>query len=440
MSKYLAVFFIINLLCHNAWASYSDHVSASSQALGIGGQGNIVSANANTNFYLPAALQKGHKIQFELNTFATTYNLKPIRNIVIENSVNTENGEEKIGDISNDYENLYFSTLHLSLPIRDINGSINLSVLSPFPYLAYFDTGDPHTPEYALIKARTRRPQGQLNFAYSLSEDFSFSIGAHIGAKVDSQIFTKAAVNNEGETVLYSFASASGEVTPQISPIISFFYKNNNSYFGLYYQHELETGLKVDLTADEISTGIIFDSIIESVLYYDPPLYRFIYNQKLSESFTFFSTIEYQVWKSYQTPKIEITQLAIMTGSNDFEVLSLKNTISPRLGIQYQLSDSFNLKFGVAYKQSPFTGDFSGAGNTIHSDSYTISLAPEYQFNYLDKEFTTNLAVSYEAFENMNVTKSSGQENGQSGRKIGAPGYAIGGNFMTVSLGVNVRL
>ena len=150
------------------------------------------------------------------------------------------------------------------------------------------------------------------------------SIGAHVAAKAESLIFfTKAAVNNEGETTLYTYARANGEVSPKLAPILSVSYRKENYQYGISYQGELESSLKVDLTADEISTGIIFDSIIESILYYDPPTLRTQGSFAINDRFSLHASVNYYLWKEYQTPKINITQLAVMTGAFNYETLEL---------------------------------------------------------------------------------------------------------------------
>ena len=421
-------------------ASFLEDFGASTQALGLGGQSNLLKTRAANNYYLPASLAHNTNILIEASSFLNLYNIEPISNIVVENSINTESGDEKIGSVANDFSNLIVNSLHLSLPIQKINGSINISVLGPFPYAAQFDSGDPYLPEYSLLKSRPRRPQGMFNFSYALTPSFGFSIGAHVAVKAESNIFTKAAVNNEGETTLYTYASANGEVTPRLAPILSFTLRKEDYQFGLSYQGELESSLKVDLTADEISTGIIFDSIIESIFYYDPQTLRSQGSFSINDRFSLHASINYYLWKEYQTPKINITQLAVMTGTYNYETLELRNTISPKLALTYGLLENLDLNFGLSYEQSPIKGDFSGNGNTIHSDSYTISFSPSSSFLLFGLDLDASFAVSHKIMKKQNVSKTSGQENGQPGRKIGAPGYKIGGNITTVSFGLGVKI
>jgi long-subunit fatty acid transport protein len=423
-----------------AFSSFLENFGASTTSLGLAGQSNLSSPDASTNYYLPAALAYSNTLQIEGASFVNVYNIKPITNIVLENSINTESGDEKIGTINNDFSNLYINAVHLSLPIERVRGSVNISMITPFPYAAQFDSGDPYSPEYALIKARPRRPQGFFNFAYAYNDFIALSLGAHLGAKAESSIFTKAAVNNEGGAILYTYASGSGEVIPKLAPIASLYLNLNNVKVGLYYQGKMDSSLKVDLTADEISTGIIFDSIIETVLYYDPETIKAQISWQASESTALHSSINYYNWKGYQTPKINITQLAVMTGTYDYENLQLRNTITTKLGATYRFNDNFTFNFGASYDQSPIDSDFSGNGNTIHADNYTVALSPSYDFDLFSYRIKTSLGLSYQMLKETNVIKKTGQENGQSGRKIGAPGYKIGGNIYTASLGIGVSI
>ena len=89
---------------------------------------------------------------------------------------------------------------------------------------------------------------------------------------------------------------------------------------------------------------------------------------------------------------------------------------------------------------SRLDSDFSGNGNTIHADNYTVALSPSYDFDLFSYRIKTSLGLSYQMLKETNVIKKTGQENGQSGRKIGAPGYQIGGNIYTASLGIGVSI
>mgnify|MGYP002880405245 CR=1 FL=1 len=424
----------------SAAASFVEDFGASAASLGRAGMANLIYPSASANYYLPASLAYNTDLKLEASSFVNTYEIKPIENIVIENSINTESGEEKIGSVSNNFSNLITNSVHFSLPLKKLDGTLNISISSPFPYAGQFDSGDPYTPEYSLLKARPRRPQAFLNLAYQISPKFSFSLGGHLGAKVDSSIFTKAAVNNEGETTLYTYASGSGEVSPKFSPIFSIFYNGEVVKLGFSYQGEMESSLKVDLTADEISTGIIFDSIIESVLFHDPETLKLQASYELTKNILLHSSINYYNWSKYQTPKINIIQLAIMTGTFNYEKLELRNTFSPKFAFTYILNSYLSLNGGLAYDQSPLESNFVGNGNTIHSDLYTISFSPEFEAKIADTWIKASLGLSYKKLKDRTIVKSSGQENGISGRKIGAPGYNIGGNIKTISLGIELNI
>ena len=431
---------LIILFSSPTFANFFEDFGASASTLGLAGQANLENPSAASNFYNPASLGFNKNLKVEISSFANFYNIKEISNIVIENSINTESGDEKIGSISNEFSNLYMNAFHVSIPIPQIKSSLNISAALPFPYVAQFDSGDPYTPEYSLLKARPRRPVGNLNLSIGVKQNFAISIGAHLGAKAESEIFTKAAVNNEGETTLYTFASGNGEVAPKFSPIISLFYKWKEINFGFYYQGQLDSNLKINLTADEISTGIIFDSIIESILYYDPATYRVQTSFKFKEKFIAHASLTFQQWKNYSTPKINVTQLAIMTGTHNYETLDLKNTLSPKIAIQYLLRDQLHLSIGLSYKPSPLKGDFSGSGNTIHSDIYGFNISPAFNFKMFNKNFTLCSTLGLEYLKNKKVTKTDDQENGQLGRKIGAPGYEIGGTITTASVGLQLEI
>ena len=89
------------------------------------------------------------------------------------------------------------------------------------------------------------------------------------------------------------------------------------------------------------------------------------------------------MWEKFQAPKINIKPLAIMEGTFDYEKVQFKNTISPRLAVTYAFNGRFKINAGLSYKPSPINSEFSGSGNTIHSDIYGVSISPEMNIELL---------------------------------------------------------
>ena len=433
---------LLIFLSSSVYASFLEENGASASSLGLAGQTNLVDQKASANYYLPASLAFNKELIFEASTFGSIYKIKPINNIVVENSINTESGEEKLGDVSNDFSELLLNSLSFSLPLLHYNSTVNLTIITPYPSIAEFDTGDPYSPEYVFLKARPRRPQAFFNIAFGIKENIALSVGAHFGVKVDAELFTKAAVNNdeEEESTLYTYASARGEAAPKLAPVLSAYYSGERLKAGLTYMRNLDSNLTVNLTADEISTGIIFDSIIENVVYSDPTTLKLQSSFIFSDRLVAHGSLTYQLWKKFQTPKINIKPLAIMEGTFDYEKVQLRNTISPRIAMTFAINEKIKLNAGLSYKPSPIDSDYTGSGNTIHSDIYGIAISPEMNVELMKKVFNLNFSVAHEVLESVSVTKTVGQENGENGRKIGAPGYKIGGNITTISFGVGVNI
>ena len=64
----------------------------------------------------------------------TVFNFEPIKNIVNQNSSNSATNSN--GDVDTDYSDLFMSSIHLVLPIRELSGAIGVSVFAPMFYLA----------------------------------------------------------------------------------------------------------------------------------------------------------------------------------------------------------------------------------------------------------------------------------------------------------------
>ena len=143
------------------------------------------------------------------------------------------------------------------------------------------------------------------------------------------------------------------------------------------------------------------------------------------------------MWSGYKTPIIDVTKNGgVIVPSTNYEKILTRDTINPRLGIKFNLTDRWSTLLGAQYRMTPLKGDFSGSGNSIDVNTKIATTGFQYRMVIWSKDVHLGSAFQYHHLETKKVTKTAGQENGSAGNKLGAPGYEIGGFILTANLGV----
>jgi long-subunit fatty acid transport protein len=149
-----------------------------------------------------------------------------------------------------------------------------------------------------------------------------------------------------------------------------------------------------------------------------------------------FASLEYQLWSGYSPPTIYLKKTGgVIVSSSNYERIQIRDTINPRIGVKFNLTDRWSTGAGLGYRMTPLKGDFSGSGNSIDSNTYIMSTGLQYRIVIWSKDVSLGTSLEYQQLQTKHVTKSSGQEDGQAGEKIGAGGYDIGGYALAASFG-----
>lgn len=436
MTKFLIIFF--SLFSLNIFASFPETFGASYSTSMIGNQSNLDPNDPSNNYYAPALLAFTQRVNVLMQATSSATHFDPIKNVAITNSTNSTSGTT-YGSVNTDYPKYYGAGLHFGLPIgypeKGTIGTLGLSVNLPIGSIIETNSGNPFLPEYVMYRSRYQRTSIYLNFAHKSSEEFAWSLGGILGFQASADVSTNLSLN--GNTY-GSWAQAKTKINPSIGAIASVAYKFTPDMTGYFaFQQEMKSNLDAHATGEitNPSTGL-FDANIKSVIFYDPYTFRLGSNFKIS-SLELFGGLEYQMWTNYQPPTIKIVKNGgVVAASDSHEHLQTKDTINPRIGARYHFTDRISLGAGLMYRQTPLEGEFSGSGNSIDTNAYIISTGFNYRMVVWSKDVTIGGSLEYHQLENRHVTKTSGQENGNAGVKLGAPGYDIGGYILSSALGI----
>jgi long-subunit fatty acid transport protein len=210
----------------------------------------------------------------------------------------------------------------------------------------------------------------------------------------------------------------------------------DHSKFYFSYQQEMKSNLHAGVSGEINNPSLaLFESGIDSVIFYDPHTFR------LGSSYDFgdtelFGAVEYQLWSNYKPPTIYITKTGgVIVPSSNYEKIKVRDTINPRTGLKIAFGNRWSAGLGLGYRMTPLKGDFSGSGNSIDSNAYILSSGLQYRIVIWSKDVTLGTSLEYQQLQKKTVTKTTGQEDGSSGPKIGAGGYEIGGYVLSAALG-----
>lgn len=432
---YALLLLILLLASPLTYSSFGDFFGASPGTTALGGQYNGIINDAANNYYAPAMLAFGNKIGVNASATSMKHDFEDIPSVVIKNDTNHAYGTQS-GPVKTDYSDYRASTVHLSFPLKPrLNGTFALSFFSPLGDLIEVNTGSAFLPEYVMYRSRYRRTSLHLNYAHIINDNFSFSIGSLLGFQVGAQMNTQASLNGSS---FGSSAAAQAKVSPALGAIVSLGMKHSLGHAYFTYNQEMKSKLDASVTGDTSDPPIPFDILASSMSFYDPHVFRIgtTVNSMLGTS-SF--SLEYQMWSNYQTPIVRITQKVSIKSSDNREVVETENILIPKVGQLFNITDRFDLMLGAAYRPTPIKGDFSGAGNSVDTNSFIFSGGSNFRISVMKQMIELSAIGGVHLLEKKTVIKSPNQENGSAGTKLGGPQYDIGGQVYFASLGIRTE-
>ncbi|MBC7538593.1 MAG: hypothetical protein H7281_07220 [Bacteriovorax sp.] len=426
----------IVLLClfNKAEASYPEMFGASFSTTAIGNQSTLDPNDPSNNYYSPAILGFSDKVNILMQATSTATSFNRMPNITVTNNTNSSSAPTT-GSVENNYSNFYGGGLHLALPIGYQHlGTLGVSVFLPIGNLMETNSGNPFLPEYVMYRSRYRRTSIYLNFARKWSDDLAWSLGTIVGFQASADVKTNLSLNG---AAYGSWGQARSKIAPSLGVIASVIKKFDNSKIYFTYQQEMKSNLHAGVSGEINNPGLaLFESAIDSMIFYDPHTFRLgsSYNLGTAE---LFAGIEYQLWSGYKPPTIYISKIGgVIVSSNNFERIVIRDTINPRVGVKINLTERWSTGFGFGYRMTPLKGDYSGSGNSIDSNTYVLSTGLQYRIVIWSKDVNLGTSLEYQELEKKHVTKTTGQEDGTAGPKIGAGGYDIAGHIIAASFGI----
>jgi hypothetical protein len=438
-------------LVAGAEASIADRYGLTSESAALGGAragaGEFSSASSVEN---PSQLSLDPagpgRVRFHWGVLYSAPRFADIRGVVVANAVNSDTsaGAEDVRDVDTTYPVTFGQSVGFSIQSARSERRWGFGAVAylPLDRLALVDSGQPYEPEYVLHRS-TQRPDFRFAFSGLLSSELAFGAGLAIGTKLDSS--TTVFLNQGAGTSSWMRISAS--LKTKATPYLGLSWKASDSLrLGLNWRFassQPET-LNVRATARAIGnvSALDFSYPAISTMYYDPATLEVGGKWDYAGGRALYFQADWQRWSSFESPALVIQDpwTSSCTGGGcggvDFSPgrdLSrpTRDLVVPRIGHSWSIGDG-ELRAGYLYRPGIYRDLPIGAGNTLDPDEHRWSAgygAAFDSFFAFDAPGRLDFHASWSLYPKARVEKSPGDENGATpGRKVGDPGYDVGGH------------
>ena len=346
-------------------------------------------------YYNPGALILSHHLNMLAGFSFADYQLE----------FDSQNGSfddeaERIDDLS--AFNLGFST---TIPFRDEphRFAVGLSFFLPSRNVGRITARAPTTrPEFSQYGKRQDRIQAYLAGALKVTDTLFVGAGFQFFADAKGRADVDAA---SGIGVSEFDFDLSGD----ISPVFGVYYMPTDNFtIGATYRGEISFKLDFDVTA----FGAIPAASIEVITLFNPDQYAVGVSWNPTDSLFFALDVTYLAYSSFRDP--------FLSNNGSREVLAFDDIVVPRLGVEYFLTEDYNLALrgGIFYRPSPVP-EQDGNRNLIDSDKLVLCSGVGYTFTLDDPELrsdqvgsadpvtiTVNLLAQLHLHDKISVSKS----------------------------------
>jgi hypothetical protein len=309
---------------------------------------------------------------------------------------------------------------------------LGFSFVAPFPEVAQIDSGPILLPHHPWYEDSLHKTEFRTTMAQKWSQEWSSALSLNILWNADAQTDMITGINS---STTHSQGRIQAELKPTVSINLSLLYHlNTENDFLLEYASEVSQELTNHVTGTAPlggSTSVNYSFEMKSLMAYEPLRLKITWAQK-----NLALALTYEDWSGYTPSDLTILKtLGIIQGSERYETVTGKKIVSPTAGYTWLL-DHWNHTLSYRYLPKVFTIDQHLGGNTLDNNKHALGYTAEYFFNS-SKDQSLSFGCQYHYLVKESSVKSSGQENGEAGVKIGSPGYNSQGYFLALALGLN---
>lgn len=437
MGTITAIIFLLFL--NTTQASLSNQIGSSTTLASL----NLLMSGFSSNdtasqSQQPALLSNIDKSKHAIYTFLALSNFAKTDNIALQNEA-TSGVSTIYGKYDPNPRNQLMLSYHYSTPMSHywFAKSFGLTFIAPIPELLMIDTTSSFLPKYYWYDSRINKTELLLHFVQKLNDTFSSSISLMTQWNLEGQ--------SEVTAGLPSGAPSSGRIQSKVRaklyPQLSILQKKTNYLLNASWQPHSKQKLenvvigKAPLGGNS-TVDYAFTMLAQN--HFEPEQVKIDFTYLNSDQFHLLLGVTYQNWSSYQSNRLLImnAQGAIIN-SNEFEIIKGKSIFSPAIGFEY--AKNFDTIWSLSYRFRPqvLELDHAQSGNTLDQDTHIAGFGWKSKVQIGEESMEFSTGVQYHYLPSKQIAKSTSQEDGTPGVKIGSPNYKMGGSFMLFGLGLN---
>ncbi|MBL7717146.1 MAG: hypothetical protein JNL01_16905 [Bdellovibrionales bacterium] len=456
MEKLVRLLGVLNLgltFTTSAWGNLLENVGASSSSAamaGISAQGPGSQTAALSNpALLSGSSNRTERLKLQFSVVSLVPSFDPINNVVTANDYATGTSTPTIvGNVDNDYKTTLGTILSANYRFGE-NQKWGAGIFAYIPTLQMFysDSGEAYVPEYILHRSRTQRPQIALGAARSLSSSFSVGFGGQVAYSLTGNGNVLLSQSGSNPSAMRFSAS----MKPLLQPYVGAAWEPSAKLAtGLVFRFPRTSDINFTLNSGARVLGSLgaldFNLKAAAAMSYDPMSIELAQTLKLTDTLTTIAQLDVQFWDKFEPSAMNIecsSNCIVVVNPSKNPAFDFRNIVIPRLGLEWK-RPKWTFRSGYAYRPGIIAqGALSGAGNLLDPSRHTISAGAGFtgaKFLEFDAPYTLDFHVQYQSLVSEKVTKTSGNEVGAAGSKIGSPGYTVGGKLFGAGLSLTLQI
>jgi len=350
----------------------------------------------------------------------------PITNIVINSPVISGVSGPVVGNYDASVPDGFGQWLGVEYLVTPFwNLTVGAAAFLPLNGLAQLDTGPIYQPSYVLYGSSWQVPKVVLSAGVQPAPWLRFGLGASVNfaATANVDLYLQASDGTASDQRVQEV------LTPTIAPLMGLDIDTGFGHVGLTVRAQSVTTVTLNTSASarvfgDLQAAIDFGYLSTASLDFEPWSFELGYRfPELAGLITPMIQVSYQMWKEMQLPEASINNSSQFQPTLTPDVV-FQDIFVITAGAEFRIG-SVIARIGYTYRPSIFADLPSDVGNLIDPDRHLVGLGVSIP---LTDKLTLDVDGQFQYLVPDNVVKTPGDEFGnESGEKIGAPGYPIGG-------------
>ena len=400
-----------------------------SRASAMGNAYTSVATGPFAFYYNPPSSFFSPGVEIGFGSLVGIPRLAPIKNPVVLETAETGDAKS-VGQVDVNYDSTIGAVFGLSLPLRKTYPRVGFGLTGYLPFDRFMSVHfeQPYLPTYPMYSNRTQR--------FSFYSGAAVEVYPNVSVGGGVNVFTKM----KGQTVLRASSSVpmavlGVDVTPGISPVAGIQYQTEKFGAGLTYRHEAKSTAKVAISPqlnNVMGANLGMDLLTAGTFFYDPSQFAAGVFYRVFDQLTIATDFVWARWSNFELPYFDVDAKTPDLGETRIRG-QFHNTLSPKVGLEYQLEllgDRLALRAGYQFQPTPINDQQPKNLNLLDADKHIYSAGIGYGLDSFFGVIETPVEIDLHA--QLHQLKS--REFIKASEEVGGPGYDVGGSLYSFGL------